>query len=180
MPRIPYLPLDLKEPADIVSAVRARRGGTLLNLDRILLHSPEFARGWAPLLAAVRTRLSIPPRLRELAICVVAVLNRAEYEFLHHAPEFIQAGGSEAQVARLRTPEAAGGDEELFNDAERVVIALAIEMTRNVEVSDETFAWARAQFDHQSLVELIATIATYNMVSRILVATGVTIEAQED
>ena len=46
MPRIPYQPADLTEPVDIVSAIRARRGGSLLNLDRMLLHSPAYAKGW--------------------------------------------------------------------------------------------------------------------------------------
>lgn len=45
MSAIPYVPSDLSEPAAIVDAIRARRGGGLLNLDRMLLHSP-------PLLAA--------------------------------------------------------------------------------------------------------------------------------
>src|SRR5690606_30107179 len=88
MPRIPYVPADLTEPRAIVAAVRARRGGTLLNLDRMLLHSPEMAAGWNAYLGAIRTQLLLSPKLRELAMCVVAVLNRADYEFGHHAPEF--------------------------------------------------------------------------------------------
>lgn len=180
MPRIPYVPADLEEPADIVDAVRARRGGTLLNLDRMLLHSPELARGWNPFLNAVRTQLSLSPRLRELAICVVAVLNRAEYEFAHHAPEFVRTGGGDAQIARLHTPDDAALDDVLFDATERATIALAIEMTRHVEVSNRSFERASALLDPQSLVELIATIATYNMVSRFLVATGITTEDQED
>ena len=37
---IPYQPQDITEPKEIVDAVRARRGGTLMNLDRMLLNSP--------------------------------------------------------------------------------------------------------------------------------------------
>jgi alkylhydroperoxidase family enzyme len=98
MPRIPYQPADLAEPKEIVSAIRTRRGGELLNLDRMLLHSPAFAKGWNAFLGQVRTGLELSPKLRELAMCVVAVLNGAEYEFLHHAPEFIKAGGTVEQV----------------------------------------------------------------------------------
>ncbi|MFZ9525894.1 MAG: carboxymuconolactone decarboxylase family protein, partial [Burkholderiaceae bacterium] len=92
MPHIPYLPEDLKEPADVVDAIRKRRGGELLHLDRMLLHSPAFARGWNVFLGAVRTELSLSPKLRELSMCTVAVLNGAEYEFVQHAPLFIKAG----------------------------------------------------------------------------------------
>jgi hypothetical protein len=36
MPRVPNLPADVREPADLVAAIRARRGGSLLNLDRAI------------------------------------------------------------------------------------------------------------------------------------------------
>jgi hypothetical protein len=42
----PVPPTDVAEPADLVAAIRARRGGSLLNLDRMILHSPPFARGF--------------------------------------------------------------------------------------------------------------------------------------
>ena len=79
MPRIPYLPADLAEPREIVDAVRARRGGTLLNLDRLLLYSPELAIGWNSYLGAVRTRLALSPKLRELG---TDVMRLAELEGL--------------------------------------------------------------------------------------------------
>ena len=44
---IPYVPRDVAEPRALVDAIRARRGGALLNLDRMLLHSPPFAAGWS-------------------------------------------------------------------------------------------------------------------------------------
>jgi alkylhydroperoxidase family enzyme len=94
MPRVPYLPADLREPAEIVDAVRARRGGHLLNLDRMLLHSPALAAGWNTFLGAVRESLVVDRRLRELAMCTVAVLNGAEYEYTQHAPLYIAAGAS--------------------------------------------------------------------------------------
>lgn len=174
MPRIPYQPIDLAEPKELVDAIRLRRGGTLLNLDRMLLQSPPFAKGWNAFLKEVRTGLSLSPKLRELGMCVVAVLNGAEYEFHHHAPELIKAGGSQAQVDALRDPEQAARDDGLFDAAERAAIQLTIEMTRNVQVSDATFSKTESALgNHQHVVELIGVIATYNMVSRFLVALGV-------
>jgi hypothetical protein len=58
MARLPYIPSDIVEPREIVDAVRARRGGTLLNLDRMLLHSPPVAMGWNRMMGAVRGDLS--------------------------------------------------------------------------------------------------------------------------
>lgn len=173
MPRVPYLPADLTEPADVVNAVRARRGGHLLNLDRMLLHSPELTRGWSAYLGAVRTKLSVSPRLREIAICVVAVLNDAEYEFIHHAPDLLAAGGTQAQVDALRDPLAAASNTALFDEAERATIELTIEMTRNVKVRPGLTESLNARLGTAHTVELVAAIAAYNMVSRLLVALGV-------
>lgn len=173
MPRVPYVPADLSEPRAIVEAVRARRGGTLFNLDRMLLHSPEMAMGWNAYLGAIRSRLRLSPKLRELAMCVVAVLNGADYEFLHHAPEYLKAGGTQAQLDALRDPERALEDESLFDEAERAALAVALEMTRSVTVSDASFEALARHLDVREVVEFVGTVATYNMVSRFLVALGV-------
>lgn len=176
MPRIPYVPIDLAEPAAIVEAVRQRRGGTLLNLDRMLLHSPQLAAGWNTYLGAVRRDLSLDARLRELAMCVVAALNGADYEFHHHAPEFIAAGGTPAQVEALRDPAHTAHTSALlalFDEAEQATLQLTIEMTRTVAVSDPTFDRVRHLLGDRHTVELVAVIATYNMVSRFLVALGI-------
>ncbi len=173
MARIPYVPADLAEPREIVDAVRARRGGTLLNLDRMLLHSPELAAGWNAYLGAVRTRLSLSPKLRELAMCVVAVLNGAEYEFIHHAPEFREAGGTQAQLDALRDPDAALRDETNFDETERAALAVAIASTRTVRVPEADFDALARRLGERATVEFVATVAAYNMVSRFLVALGV-------
>jgi alkylhydroperoxidase family enzyme len=171
MTRIAYKPNDIAAPRKLVESIRVRRGGHLLNLDRMLLHSPPLARGWNVYLRAVRTEFAVLPKLRELAICTVAALNGADYEFIHHAPEFLQAGGSDAQLAALRQLPDIVEDPELFDATERAVIHLTIEMTRTVRVSDETFALARAALaSDQTMVEMIGVIAAYNMVSRFLVA----------
>lgn len=171
MPRIPYQPLDLAEPKAVVDGVRARRGGTLLNLDRMLLHSPAFAKGWNAFLGEVRNNLELSPKLRELAMCQVALLNGADYEFHHHAPEFVKAGGTQAQLDALR---GAGNEAAAFDAGERAVIALIRAITTDVKVGDEVFEAARAALKNdQLIVELVGVTATYNMVSRFLVALGV-------
>jgi len=175
MPVVPYLPADIDEPRALVDAIRARRGGTLLHLDRMLLHSPPLAAGWNGYLRAVRTELELPAALRELAICAVAVLNGAEYEFVQHAPEYLKAGGSAADLDALRGLAAVDGATSVsgsaFEPAARAVIDLAVAMTRRVAVDTATTDAARAALgSDRQLVELVAVIATYNMVSRFLVA----------
>jgi len=162
-PKIPYVAEDKVGPPDLVAAIRARRpGGKLWNLDRMLLNSP-----------AIRGQLSLPGKLREISIMAIAVLNKADYEWAAHEPELKSAGGSAEQIAALKDPVAASKNEKLFDEPERAALALAIEMTREVQVQDATLKRVRAALSDQQVVELIGTIAAYNMVSRFLVATGV-------
>lgn len=172
MSRVPYVPGERTEnEAELVARIRARRGGTLLNLDRMLLNSPSFAEGWNAHLGAVRRELSLDPKLRELAVCAVAVLNGADYELEQHAPELLRAGGTQAQVAALAGLGTKPEDIATFDATEQAVLQLTLEMTRNVRVSDTTFERVQSAFsDTRQVVELVGVIATYNMVSRFLVA----------
>ena len=171
---VPYQPLDLQEPADLVAAIRERRGGDLINLDRMLLHSTPFSRGWNAFLGEVRSHLSLPLKLRELAMCGVAVLNRADYEFLHHSPIFIKAGGTDAQVEALKSLGSQAMPKGLFASLEEDVMELTIQMTKLIEVNRSLMKCLQDQLGNTQLVELVGVIATYNMVSRFLVALEVT------
>jgi alkylhydroperoxidase family enzyme len=175
---IPYLPdNDLAGPADLINSIRARRaGGRLLNLDRILLHSPPLARGWNSMFGSIRNGMSLPPKLRELAIAAVGALNGADYEYAHHAPEFLKSGGRKEQLNALADIPAALTDAALFDESERATLALTCEMTRNIVVTDATMKRVRAILPDPQVVELAGTIAGYNMVSRFVVAMGIELE----
>ena len=173
MTRLPLLTDDQVGPPDLVAAIRQRRGGDLLDLDRLLLHSPVFAAGWGEFMGRVRTGLALSPLLRELAMCGVAALNGANFEMHHHAPLYRAAGATESQVAALHRlgDEPGLAQDPVFDAPQQAVLALVVEMTRDVKVQDATFARARDALGGDSLVfELVGVIAAYNMVSRILVA----------
>jgi alkylhydroperoxidase family enzyme len=168
----PWSPEHAPRDPRLIEAILERRGGAFIDLDRALLWSEPLARGWNAFVGAVRREFAVSPRLKELAICVVARITGAEYEFVHHAPEFVKAGGDPALLERLADPDRAA-DDKAFSDDERLVIRYAIAMTRSVKVPDDLFAQVRSRFDERELVELTAAIACYNMVARILLAVGI-------
>ncbi|MGZ5032765.1 MAG: carboxymuconolactone decarboxylase family protein [Usitatibacter sp.] len=157
-----------RDPA-LMDAILKRRGGKLINLDLALLWSEPLARGWNALLGAVRREFAVAPRLREIAICVVARLTGAQYEFNHHWPEYVKAGGDDGLRARLADPDRAAADSA-FSPDERLAMRYAIAMTRTVKVPNELFAELRERLDDTGIVELTAAVAAYNMVARFLVA----------
>ncbi|KUN77959.1 carboxymuconolactone decarboxylase family protein [Streptomyces griseoruber] len=163
MARLP----DTEGTGEIAARVRDRRGGELRPLDRMLLHSPQLADGWNSLLGAIRGRLRLGADLRESVILRIAVLNRAPYEWTAHEPEARRAGLGDAELAELRREK-----PELDARMSRV-IAYTDAMTRDLHVPDALFDALRADFTDAELVELTATVAAYNMVSRFLVALDV-------
>jgi alkylhydroperoxidase family enzyme len=183
--RIPNWTAEARPQApDLVEAIKARRGGELINLDRALLWSEPLARGWNVYLKAVRTELGASRKLRELGICTVALLTGAAYEYHHHAPDFMAAGGMQAELdllnawlkADARGPVPAGQALWPASAIEPIVVQFAAQMTLDVVVTDATFKALSAQLSTVEVVELTAAIATYNMVARFLVALDVNIE----
>ena len=170
---IPYQPIDLAEPAELVAAIRKRRGGQFINLDRMLLHSVPIAEGWNHFVGEIRNNLSLDPKLRELAMCGVAVLNGAEYEFFHHAPPFRSAGGTEQQVQALRLIGQKDFPSELFSPMESDAADLTYQMTRNIQVDPVLMKRLQESLGNTKVVELVTVIAAYNMVSRFLIALDV-------
>jgi AhpD family alkylhydroperoxidase len=164
----PITPGTRTELAAVEASIRAERGEILL-LYQVLLNSAPLAAGWEQLLTAIRNRSSLPAQLRELVILRVAILNRAPFEFEAHLPVARKAGIGESKIAALQAQMI--GDA--FTPIERAVLTLADTMTRNVQVPDAQFEPLRAHFDPRALVELVATVAAYNMVSRFLEALNI-------
>ncbi len=163
----PVVPGSRPELAAQEAQILAERG-RISPLYQVLLNSPPIAHGWEQMLSAVRNRNSIPAALRELVILRVAVLNRAPYEFDAHVPHALKAGVPQAQIDALRSVTLAEGGN--WSPAERVALRLTDAMTRDIEVPDALYAEVRQHFNAQGQIDLVATVAAYNMVSRFLVA----------
>ena len=194
--RLPYAPSspplsspDVTTVEAVYHRLQARRSpNPLLNLDLTLLHAPPVADGWSSFLGAIRTKTSIPTGLREVAICRVAVLNGAAYELAHHAPIAMGEGGvseegmrsiKEADYGTLPSTEQfeerhdEGGILEGLDEKQWVVLAYTDRMTREVKVPSGQFERLKRFFNEREIVEITATIAAYNCVSRFLVALDV-------
>jgi AhpD family alkylhydroperoxidase len=164
MARLPYADLTHPEAQPLVDRIVAERG-SVLHLYQMLLHSP--AGGWLNYLTSIRQLSTLPGDLRELVIMRVAAINGAPYEADQHAPIALKEGVSQAQLDALSAWE----QSDLFNEREKAVLAYTDAMTRHVQVPEPVFQAARTAMGSDKLmVELTATVAAYNMVSRFLEA----------
>lgn len=159
----PVVPGSKPELAEIEKKIIEERG-RISPLYQTLLNAPEIAQGWEALLTAIRNRNSLSPAIREMIILRVAILNRADYEFDAHEPHALKAGVSPEKISALRNIEL----PSIFTEQEMLILELTDVMTKEIQVSDELFDRVKPHFNDTQRLELVATIAAYNMVSRLL------------
>lgn len=167
--RVPLVvPGTRPELAETEARILAERGRISL-LYQVLLNSESIASGWEAMLTAVRTRTTVSADLREMIILRVAVLNDASFEFEAHIPHALKAGFPAEKIDALKDL----ADTSIFTDEERLLLALTDRMTLDVKVPTELMTEVSSRYDPKKVVELVATVAAYNMVSRFLVALNI-------
>ena len=97
---------------------------------------------------------------------------REQQGFIEGRIKQLEAELSQAQIDAVQAWPAS----PLFDARARDVLAYADAMTLQVQVPQPLFDAVRAHFDARELVELTATVAAYNMVSRFLEALQIDIE----
>ena len=165
MARLPYADPATPEAQPVAERIVAERG-SLLHLYQMLLHSVPLTEGWLAFLTAIRQRLRLAGALRELVIMRVAILNGAQYEADQHAPIALKEGVTQPQLDVL----AQWDRSDVFSREQRAVLALTDAMTRDVKVPESVLDAVRQHLNDREVVELVATIAAYNMVSRFIEA----------
>src|SRR5437660_12636907 len=89
MARVPLIEeQEHPELSELVAKIKGARGGRLINIYRLMLHSPALADAWFDLNQAVRYDTEIDGQCRELAVIRVAILNNVEYVIGAHGPAY--------------------------------------------------------------------------------------------
>jgi alkylhydroperoxidase family enzyme len=178
MARIPLIEeADHPDLAEAIGRVRAGRGGALLNVYKLLLHSPALAQTWFDHNAAVRGKTTLSGRLREIVIIRVAHLNGVDYVLAQHVPALAMAEGlTLAECEALADWRATA----LFDPRERAALAYAEAMTLSTAVPDDVFAGVRRHFDDREIVELSVLIGTYIMHNRVMKALAIDLEPESN
>ena len=166
MAHLPYADLSAPELQPLIERVVAGRG-SVLHLYQMLLHSPPLAAGWLDFMTGVRQQLSLAGDLRELVIMRIAHLNGAPYEAEQHAPIALREGLTPAQLDALAQWDTVA---DVYTPLQEDVLRLCDAMTRDVHVEAPLVQALRARLGERQTVELVATVASYAMVSRVLEA----------
>ena len=175
MARIAYVEEnDHPELAADIARIKGGRGG-LINIYKLLLHTPTVCMTWFEHIGAIRWKTRLTPRLREIAIVRIAQAARYGYALQQHVPRIaVPDGVSLEECEALKDWRGS----KFFNDAERAALAYVDAMRAAPEVPDEVFDAVRKHYNEREIVELTVLVGTYLMHNRVFTALRVDIETK--
>ena len=158
-----YEQLDDKQKA-VADVMKQKTLSGIGGPNNVLLRSPSFADNIMRMSDYLRYNSSVPRRLNELAILLVARHWNSQFEWGLHVPAALKAGLAEAVIndlAEWRRPAAMEPDES-------IVYEFVTDLLTNQAVRDEVFAKAKAALGEQRVVDLIGVTGFYVMLSMVL------------
>ena len=130
-----------------------------------MLYAPPVGHALQELGAAIRFRSQLAPRVRELAILVVAQVWDSGYVRASHEPIGREAGLTDPEIAALR----AGADPGFADKQEQVAYSVVRALTgpdpQSADLDDEQYDTAVAVLGEQALVELSTLVGYYATLS---------------
>jgi len=149
--------------AMIEHLLAGERGGTGGPFN-VFLRSPEMGDVAQQLGAQMRFHSSLPRRLNEMAILIVARAWTSQYEWYAHKRLALQAGVKPEVVDAI----AAGKRPAALQPDEQALYAFEIELLERHEVGDTTFKAAVDALGERGVVDLIGVMGYYHLVSMAL------------
>jgi 4-carboxymuconolactone decarboxylase len=144
----------------LLAGERAGTGGPF----NVFLRSPEMGDIAQQLGARIRFHSTLPRRLNEMAILIVARDWTAQYEWYAHKRLALQAGLRSDIIDAI----AAGRRPAHLQSDEQALYVFETELITRREVSDATFRDAVAAFGERGVVDLMNLMGYYQLVSMAL------------
>lgn len=123
-----------------------------------MLYAPAVGHALQELGATIRFRTNLSPRIREMAILVVAQAWDSGYERASHEPIGREAGLAEPEIEALRV----GADPGFTDKQEQVAYSVVRALTGpTADLDDQGYGIAVAVLGEEALVELSALVGYY-------------------
>lgn len=173
MARVPYI--EEKDHPELAAEIAKIKGGrgNLINVYKLLLHSPMVCMAWFEHIGAIRWKTKLPPRLREIAIVRIASVAKYSYALQQHVPNIaVPDGVSLEECEALKDWKAS----KFFSEAERTALAYVDAIVAAPEVPDDVFNAVRKHYSEREVVELTVLAGTYIMHNRVTTALKIDLE----
>ena len=135
----------------------ATGAGGLAGPFNAMLYAPDVGRALQELGAAIRFRTGLTPRIREMAILVVAQHWDSGYVRSSHEAIGREAGLTEPELEALRC----GADPGFTDETERVAYATVQALITRSDLDDQEYDAAAGALGEPALVELSTLVGYY-------------------
>jgi 4-carboxymuconolactone decarboxylase len=142
---------------EVVAGPRKKMHGPFF----IWLHSPELLSRGQKLGLYARFHSSLPPRLSELCILMMAAHWKAAGEWVDHAPIARDLGVDAEALEALRK----GLPAHFKNADEMAAYELAQELLNSRDVSDVTYARVKGVLGERGILDLVAVLGYYGLIA---------------
>lgn len=172
-------PLSLEEFSDEARESLGKMistDGKPLNIFATLARHPKMLKRWLVFAGHVLSKSTLPERDRELAILRVGWLCQSPYEWGQHVAIGKRCGISDAEITALTV----GPDDPIWSTFDAAVVRAADELHTVAKISDATWATLQTRYSEEQLLDLVAAIGNYHLVSFFLNTCGVQLDEGVD
>jgi 4-carboxymuconolactone decarboxylase len=161
------------ETQKLLKNTRRTKDGQIFNIYTTFANYPQMTEKWFGGFANhVYSGSSLSPRHREILILRIGWLCRAEYEFGQHTDIGKTVGLTDEEIKRITEgPKAAGWDP-----FEATLVRATDELYYDAFITDATWNILAKSYNQQQLMDLVATVGQYNLVSMMLNTFGVQLD----
>ncbi len=149
-----------------------KRNGRVLNVFTTIANHPKMADRWLTFAAYILRESTLPMRDREILILRIGWLCQSDYEFGQHTQIGKSAGLTDGEIKRITEgPKAPGWDP--FDAA---LLQAVDELHADAFITDATWNALAKRYNTQQLMDVVATVGEYNLVSMFLNSFGVQLD----
>jgi len=149
-----------------------RPDGSDINVFGTMANHPKLMDSWNPFGLYILRESTLPPREREILILRIGWLCRCEYEFGRHRIVGKSAGLTDEEIERITEgPKAAG-----WGGFDATLLRATDELYYDAFITDATWTALAKRYSQQQLMDVVATVGEYNLVSMLLNSFGVQLE----
>ena len=176
MTRVPYLEPEQASPKAKEMYQKAEdRFEMLLNIFKVMGHAPELMNPFTDFILEILKDGQVDWVTKELLILKATRLNECHYCVVQHETLSSRLGISDEKIADL------SGDKYKtsphFSEGEKAILELTEQIGADANrISDELWERIHAHYDDAQIVEIVATITAYIMISKFGDALGVELE----
>jgi alkylhydroperoxidase family enzyme len=165
--------IPLPSDDDLAEEIREIVSSSPLNVTRMMANAPASFLGFQKFAAGVLFKSKFDPRKREISVCRIGHVTKANYEWTHHVRLAKSLGVTDEEIRIIGSENPVTSLDEEGN----LLCRVADEISLDIRLSDDALSRILDRYGVQGATELILCCSYFNMISRFLESTRVELEA---